>query len=222
MHLDTLVLPDPQVLQITAFVPGGDTLMSSRSLTIIHRRDRVFPLLHAELRLRFPDMLHVGFDILTAHPSSKWQDPLYCPQKDKVVIVYTDDYLRWDASVLLRLCFRPYDEEGAVYCPRRSLMRMLVRQLGLQSLCGIDGDNCLCFVNGAELTNLHEAAVEDAAFVSCWMIPITNNAAVETVTVVHCCFSTGVRSPSPKVPSTRKACKIGQLSHLGNRVGNKN
>ena len=29
----------------------------------------------------------------------------------------------------------------------------------------MDGDNCLCFVNGAELTNEREAAVEDAAFV---------------------------------------------------------
>ncbi len=62
-------------------------------------------------------------------------------------------------------------------------MKTLVRQLGLQSLCGIEGDNCLCFVNGAELTNEREAAVEDAAFVSCWMLPLANNAAIETVSV---------------------------------------
>ena len=61
MHLGPLVLPDSQVLQVTAFVPGGDTLMSSRTLMVIHRRDRVFfPVLNAELRRRFPDMLHVG------------------------------------------------------------------------------------------------------------------------------------------------------------------
>ena len=138
MHLDPLVLPDPQVLQVIAFVPGGDTLISSRTLMVIQRRDRVFPVLHTELRRRFPDMLHVGFEILTAHPSSKRLDPCYCPQKEKVVIVYTDELLRGDASVLLRLCFPPYEEEGAVYLPRRLLMKTLVRQLGAATLvwCG--------------------------------------------------------------------------------------
>ena len=31
LHIDHVVLPDPQLLQVTAFVPGGDTLISSRS-----------------------------------------------------------------------------------------------------------------------------------------------------------------------------------------------
>ena len=79
IHIDPLVLPDPQSLHITAFVPGGDTLISSRSLTMIQRRDRVFAVLDTVLRQRFPDMLHVGFVILTVHPSSKWLDPTYCP-----------------------------------------------------------------------------------------------------------------------------------------------
>ena len=89
MHIDPLVLPDPQLLQVTAFVPGGDTLISSRSVVVIHRRDRVFTVLDSVLRQRFPDMLHVGFEILTAHPSWKWLDPSFCPQKEKVVIVST-------------------------------------------------------------------------------------------------------------------------------------
>ena len=70
------------------------------------------------------------------------------------------------------LSFPPYEEEGAVYLPRRLLLRILVRQLGLSPLCGIDGENCLCFVNGAEL---REAAVEDAAFLACWMLPLVTN-----------------------------------------------
>ncbi len=97
-------------------------------------------------------MLNVGFEILSAHPSFQLQDPYFCPQKEKVVVVYTDEFLRRDASVLLRLSFPPYEEEGAVYLPRRLRMKTLIRQLGLQALCGVDGDNCLCFVNGAELT----------------------------------------------------------------------
>ena len=183
MHIDPLVLPDPQVVQVSAFVPGGDTLISSRTLMVIHRRDRVFTVLDTALRRQFPDMLHVGFEILTAHPSSKWLDPVYCPQKEKVVIVYTDDFLRRDASVLLRLSFPPYEEEGAVYLPRRLLLRTLVRQCGLSPMCGPDGDNCLCFVNGAELTNEREAAIEDAAFVSCWMIPLATSEAVAAVSI---------------------------------------
>ena len=31
LHIDQMVLPDPQLLQVTAYVPGGDTLISSRS-----------------------------------------------------------------------------------------------------------------------------------------------------------------------------------------------
>ena len=46
IHIDPLVLPDPQLLQVTASVPGGDTLVSSRSVTVIDRRDRVYTVLH--------------------------------------------------------------------------------------------------------------------------------------------------------------------------------
>ena len=58
-----------------------------------------------------------------------------------------------------------------------------MRQLGLSPLCGIDGENCLCFVNGAELTNEREAAIEDAAFLACWMLPLVTNEVVEAVSI---------------------------------------
>ena len=32
----------------------------------------------------------------------------------------------------------------------------------MSPLCGQDGDNCLCYINGIELTNEIDAAVEDA------------------------------------------------------------
>ena len=171
LHVDSLVLPDSQFLQATAHVPGGDTLISSRSASSVDRRDRVYAVLHTLLRQRFPDMLHVGFEILKVHPSSTWLDPTFGPQKEKVVVVYTDEVLRRNAAVLLRLSFPPYEEEGAIYTMRRLRLSALVRQLGLSPLCGHDGDNCLCFVNGNELTNDIDAAVEDAAFISCWMLP---------------------------------------------------
>ena len=108
---------------------------------------------------------------------------MYSPRKDRAVVVYTDDYLRRDASVFLKLSFPPYRDEGAIYCPRRLSKRLLVHQLGLQLVCGVDGDNCFCSVNDAELSNDHEAAVEDAAFLSCWMIPVEREKAIETLTV---------------------------------------
>ena len=60
-HIDQMVLTDPQLLQVTAFVPGGDTLISSRSLTMTEKRNRVFTILASGLRQRFADMRNVGF-----------------------------------------------------------------------------------------------------------------------------------------------------------------
>ena len=44
LHIDQVVLTDPQLLQVTAYVPGGDTLISSRSLTMTEKRNRVFTI----------------------------------------------------------------------------------------------------------------------------------------------------------------------------------
>ena len=207
LHVDPLVLPDSQFLQVTAHVPGGDTLISSRSASLVDCRDRVYAVLHTLLRQRFPDMLHVGFEILKVHPSSTWLDPTFGPQKEKVVVVYTDEVLRQNAAVLLRLSFPPYEEEGAICTMRRLRLSALVRQLGLSPLFGHDADNCLCFVNGNELTNDIDAAVEDAAFISCWMLPLTTAEEVELVSIAD---SASVRSlvalpPGPE-PSGGLSC----------------
>ncbi len=183
MHIDQLVLPDPQLLQVTAYVPGGDTLISSRSIAIIQRRDRAYAILDTVLRQRFPDMMYVGFLLLTANPSSKWLDPAFCPQREKVVVVYSDELLQGAASVLLRLSLSPHDAEGAIYVRRRLRLRYLIRQLGLSPLCGEDGGNCLCYINGQELTNAREMAVDDAAFIHCWRLPEEDTAEVELVSV---------------------------------------
>ena len=65
---------------------------------MVQRRDRIFAVLDTVLRQRFPDMLHVGFVILTVHPSSKWLDPTFSPLREKVVIVYSDEFLRRAAA----------------------------------------------------------------------------------------------------------------------------
>ena len=83
LHIDQLILPDPQLVQITTYVPGGDTLVSSRALTLVQRRDRAHEVLDTHLRQRFPDMSQVGFTIQRVHPSSKWCTPILCPLREK-------------------------------------------------------------------------------------------------------------------------------------------
>ena len=182
LHIDQMVLSDPQLLQVTAFVPGGDTLISSRSLTMTEKRNRVFTILDSVLRQRFADMRNVGFLLLTAHPSSKWMDPAFSPQKEKVVVVYSDDVLQGSASVLLRLSLPPHDAEGAIYVRRRRL-RYLIRQLGISLLCGDAGAECLCYVNGMELSNDREMAVDDAAFIHCWGLPAADSEEADLITI---------------------------------------
>ena len=183
LHIDQMVLTDPQLLQVTAFVPGGDTLISSRSLTMTEKRNRVFTILDSVLRQRFADMRNVGFLLLTAHPSSKWMDPAFSPQKEKVVVVYSDDDLQGSASVLLRLSLPPHDAEGAIYVRRRLRLRYLIRQLGISLLCGDAGAECLCYVNGMELSNDREMAVDDAAFIHCWGLPTADSEEADLITI---------------------------------------
>ena len=183
LHIDQMVLTDPQLLQVTAFVPGGDTLISSRSLTMTEKRNRVFTILDSVLRQRFADMRNVGFLLLTAHPSSKWMDPAFSPQKEKVVVVYSDDVLQGSASVLLRLSLPPHDAEGAIYVRRRLRLRYLIRQLGISLLCGDAGAECLCYVNGMELSNDREMAVDDAAFIHCWGLPAADSEEADLITI---------------------------------------
>ena len=128
-------------------------------------------------------MRNVGFLLLTAHPSSKWMDPAFSPQKEKVVVVYSDEVLQGSASVLLRLSLPPHDAEGAIYVRRRLRLRYLIRQLGISLLCGDVGDECLCYVNGMELSNDREMAVDDAAFIHCWGLPVADSEEADLITI---------------------------------------
>ena len=71
-----------------------------------------------------------------------------------------DEVLQGSASVLLRLSLPPHDAEGAIYVRRRLRLRYLIRQLGISLLCGDAGAECLCYVNGMELSNDREMAVD--------------------------------------------------------------
>ena len=141
-------------------VPGGDTLISSRSLTMTEKRNRVFTILDSILRQRFTDMRNVvslaycppfiqmdGPGVqstifffcciaeLAIKPCrssrSKLRGAAFSPQKEKVVVVvYSDEVLQGSASVLLRLSLPPHDAEGAIYVRRRLRLPYLNTPVG--------------------------------------------------------------------------------------------
>ena len=80
---------------------------------------------------------------------------------------------------------------------RRLRLRYLIRQLGISPLCGDDGDDCLCYVNGLELTNEREMAVDDAAFIHGWGLPIEDPEEVELVTIENSTSQHSIDVPMP-------------------------
>ena len=68
----------------------------------------------------------------------------------------------------------------------------MIRQLGLSPPCGEDGGNCLCYVNSLELTNERETAVDDAAFIHCWMLPEEDTAEVKLVSTEDSAYQRSV------------------------------
>ena len=66
---------------------------------------------------------------------------------------------------------------------RRLRLRYLIRQLGISLLCGDVGAECLCYVNGMELSNDREMAVDDAAFIHCWGLPAADSEEADLITI---------------------------------------
>ena len=97
--------------------------------------------------------------------------------------MYSDEVLQGSAAVLLRLYLFPHEAEGAVYVPRRLRLHMLIQQLGLSLVCGLDGEMCMCYVNNVELTNGIELAIEDASCISIWQIQSSSIEAGELVSI---------------------------------------
>ena len=154
LHIDMDVMPDTSLVRVTTYIPGGNTLISSRVLTVTCMRTVMETYVLGELRRRFVDLRLIGFQVV----------PVLTTDKEKMVLVYEDEALQLDAVVLLRL---PFFGEGAIYCPRRLRKRDLVAQLGLQIPCAENGSGCTCYVNSVELSNAGESEVEDGGFIWC-------------------------------------------------------
>ena len=50
-------------------------------------------------------------------------------------------------------------------------------------VCGDAGAECLCYVNGMELSNDREMAVDDAAFIHCWGLPAVDSEEADLITI---------------------------------------
>ena len=161
------VMPDTSLVRVTTYIPGGNTLISSRVLTVTCMRTVVETYVLGELRRRFVDLRLIGFQVVPVHPAASWNAPVLTTDKEKMVLVYEDEALQLDAVVLLRLHLPPFFGEGAIYCPRRLRKRDLVAQLGLQIPCAENGSGCTCYVNSVELSNAGESEVEDGGFIWC-------------------------------------------------------
>ena len=167
LHIDMDAMPDTSLVRVTIYIPGGNTLLSSRVLSVTCLRTMMETCALGELRSRFGDLRLVGFRVIPVHPVVTWNAPVLTLNKEKMVLIYEDVVLQLDAVVFLRLHLPPFHGEGAIYCPRRLRKRDLVAQLGLQIPCERTGSACMCYVNSVELTNGVDVEVEDGDFIWC-------------------------------------------------------
>ena len=167
LHIDMEAMPDTSLVRVTIYIPGGNTLISSRVLSVTCLRTMLETCALGELRSRFRDLRAVGFRVIPVHPVVTWNAPILTLNKEKMVLIYEDVVLQLDAVVFLRLHLPPFYGEGAIYCPRRLRKRDLVAQLGLQIRCERTGSACMCYVNSVELTNGADAEVEDGDVIWC-------------------------------------------------------
>ena len=167
LHIDMEAMPDKSLVRVTIYIPGGNTLISSRVLSVTCLRTMLETCALGELRSRFRDLRVVGFRVIPVHPVVTWNALILTLNKEKMVLIYEDVVLQLDAVVFLRLHLPPFYGEGAIYCPHRLRKRDLVAQLGLQIPCERTGSACMCYVNSVELTNGVDAEVEDGDVILC-------------------------------------------------------
>ena len=167
LHFDMDAITDTSLVRVTIYIPGGNTLTSSRVLTVTCLRAMLETCALGELRSRFSDLREVSFRVTPVHPVVTWHAPVLPLNKEKMILIYEDVVLQLDAVVVLRLHLPPYCGEGAIYCPRRLRKRDLIAQLGIHMSSESTGWDCMCYVNSVELTNGVDMTVEDGDVVWC-------------------------------------------------------
>ena len=183
LHFDMEAMTDTSLVRVTIHIPGGNTLTSSRVLSVTCPRTMLEIWALSTLRSRFSDLREVGFRVIPVHPAVTWNAPILPLHKEKMVLIYEDVVLQLDAVVLLKLHLPPFYGEGAIYCPRRLRKKDLVAQLGLEIPCHRTGSECVCYVNSIELTNGADAEVEDGDVIWCFRASPDMGHEIETLSV---------------------------------------
>ena len=168
LHFDMDAITDTSLVRVTIYIPGGNTLTSSRVLTVTCLRAMLETCALGELRSRFSDLREVSFRVTPVHPVVTWHAPVLPLNKEKMILIYEDVVLQLDAVLVLTLHLPPYCGEGAIYCPRRLRKRDLIAQLGIHMSSESTGWDCMCYVNSVELTNGVDMAVEDGDVIWCF------------------------------------------------------
>ena len=67
LHLDMDAMHDMSLVRVTTYIPGGNTLISSRVLSVTCLRTTLETCVLGELRSRFRDLRVVGFRVIPVH-----------------------------------------------------------------------------------------------------------------------------------------------------------
>ena len=108
LQIDMDVTPDMSLVRVTIYIPGGNTLISSRVLSVTCLRTMMETCALGELRSRFGDLRLVGFRVIPVHPVVTWNAPILTLNKEKMVLIYEDVVLQLDAVVFLRHASAPF------------------------------------------------------------------------------------------------------------------
>ena len=118
-YLSMEAMTDTSLVRVTIHIPGGNTLISSRVLSVTCPRTMLEIWALSTLRSRFCDLREVSFRVIPVHPAVTWNAPILSLHREKMVLIYEDVVLQLDAVVLLKLHLPLFYGEGAIYCPCR-------------------------------------------------------------------------------------------------------
>ena len=149
----------------TVHIPGGNRLVFSRKINLIgptRERD-----IEDSLRGRFPDLAQDNFHTGLVRLSYYLTEPVADPGWEiRLVIPVVEDEIT--PVVLFKAVLSTYEGLGAIYVPPALDKSTLLRETGLDIVCGPQGELCACYHNGFQLgRTLLE--VSDLDFISCWL-----------------------------------------------------
>ena len=149
----------------TVFIPGGNTLIMSRKVTLIGpNSDRD---IEGALRRRFPDLAQDNFGIGQVHSSYYLTEPVAHPgwSVQLVIPIVEDDNT---SVVLFKAVLSTYEGLGAISVPPIINKYILITDTGLDIVCGPQGELCACYRNGLPMSHA-QTEVSDLDFISCWL-----------------------------------------------------